>query len=71
MLSGLATGLSWLCFYKALKDGPASVVVPIDKLSVLLTVLFALVFLKEKLSAKSAIGLLLLTAGTLALLIKV
>ena len=71
VLSGLATGLSWLCFYKALKDGPASVVVPIDKLSVLLTVLFALVFLKEKLSAKSAIGLLLLTAGTLALLIKV
>lgn len=70
-LSGLATGLSWLCFYKALQDGPASVVVPIDKLSVLLTVLFALAFLKEKLSVKSAIGLLLLTAGTLALLIKV
>ncbi|MWV47186.1 EamA family transporter [Paenibacillus sp. HJL G12] len=69
-LSGLATGLSWLCFYKALQDGPASVVVPIDKLSVLLTVLFALVFLKEKLSVKSTIGLLLLTAGTLALLIK-
>ncbi|MEC0238259.1 EamA family transporter [Paenibacillus dokdonensis] len=69
-LSGLATGLSWLCFYKALQDGPASVVVPIDKLSVLVTVLFALVFLKEKLSLKSTIGLLLLTIGTLALLLK-
>ncbi|MDR0267174.1 EamA family transporter [Paenibacillus sp.] len=68
-LSGLATGLSWLCFYKALQDGPASVVVPIDKLSVLLTVLFAFVFFKEKLSVKSAFGLLLLTAGTLALLL--
>ncbi|MCJ8014638.1 EamA family transporter [Paenibacillus sp. KQZ6P-2] len=71
VLSGFATGLSWLCFYKALQDGPASVVVPIDKLSVLVTVLFALLFLKEKLSLKSTIGLLLLTVGTLALLIKV
>ncbi|MED5019144.1 EamA family transporter [Paenibacillus chibensis] len=69
-LSGLATGLSWLCFYKALQDGPASVVVPIDKLSVLITVLFAFLFLKEKLSVKSTVGLLLLTAGTLALLVK-
>lgn len=69
ILSGLATGLSWLCFYKALQDGPASVVVPIDKLSVLLTVLFAFVFFKEKLSVKSALGLLLLTAGTLTLLL--
>lgn len=69
-LSGLATGLSWLCFYKALQDGPASVVVPIDKLSILITVLFAFVFLKEKLSLKSTAGLVLLTAGTLLLLLK-
>lgn len=70
ILSGLATGLSWLCFYKALQDGPASVVVPIDKLSILITVLFAFVFLKEKLSLKSTAGLVLLTAGTLLLLLK-
>ncbi len=69
-LSGLATGLSWLCFYKALQDGLTSVVVPIDKLSILITVLFAFVFLKEKLSLKSTAGLVLLTAGTLLLLLK-
>ena len=53
VLSGLATGASWLCFYKALQDGPASLVVPIDKLSILFTVVFAVVFLHEKMSKKS------------------
>ena len=71
VLSGLATGASWLCYYKALQDGLASVVVPIDKLSILVTVGFAYVFLKEKLSKKSVIGLGLIVVGTLALLIKV
>lgn len=69
VLSGLATGASWLCFYKALQDGPASLVVPIDKLSILFTVLFAAAFLHEKMSARSWIGLAMLTAGTLMLLI--
>jgi transporter family protein len=68
-LSGLATGLSWLCFYGALAQGPASVVVPLDKLSILLTVGFGWVFLKEPISAKSGIGLLIVVAGTLILLI--
>lgn len=71
VLSGLATGASWLCYYKALQDGLASVVVPIDKLSILVTVGFAYIFLKEKLSKKSVIGLGLIVVGTLALLIKV
>ncbi|MEG0615809.1 MAG: EamA family transporter [Oscillospiraceae bacterium] len=70
-LSGVATGLSWLCYYKALKDGIASIVVPIDKLSILFTVGFSCVFLKEKLSKKAAVGLVLLTAGTLVLLVKI
>ena len=69
LLSGLATGGSWLCYYQALQQGPASVVVPIDKLSVLFTVLFAAVILKEKLSRTALAGLLLLTAGTLLLLL--
>ena len=69
VLSGLATGASWLCYYKALKDGPASIVVPIDKLSLLVSILFACLVLKEKLTRKSVIGLCLITAGTLALLI--
>ena len=64
-LSGVATGLSWLCYYHALAHGPASVVVPIDKLSVLITVAFASIFMHERLSGKSARGLALLTAGTL------
>ena len=68
-LSGVATGASWLCYYKALKDGPASIVVPIDKLSLLVSILFACLVLKEKLTRKSVIGLCLITAGTLALLI--
>ena len=68
-LSGLATGASWLCYYKALQDGPASVVVPIDKLSILVTIAFSYFALNERLSKKAAAGLLLIVAGTLALLI--
>lgn len=71
ILSGISTGGSWLCYYKALQDGLASIVVPIDKLSILVTVLFAYIFLKEKLSKKSLIGLILIVVGTLVLLIKV
>ena len=63
-LSGLATGGSWLCYYKALQDGLASVVVPIDKLSILAVVLFSRIFLKEKLTAMSSAGLVLIVAGT-------
>lgn len=63
-LSAVATAASWLCFYYALKNGDASVVVPIDKLSILAVVLFSRIFLKEKLTAMSAAGLVLLTAGT-------
>lgn len=70
-LSGIATGASWLCYYKALHDGLASIVVPIDKLSILVTVAFAYIFLNEKLSKKSAAGLILITVGTLSLLIKI
>ena len=69
-LSGLTTGLSWLCYYKALQDGQASVVVPIDKLSILVTVAFSYIVLKEKLTKKSAAGLVMITAGTLMLVIK-
>lgn len=65
-LSGLATGGSWLCYYKALQDGPASVVVPIDKLSILVTVLFSYLVFREKLTKKSALGLAGIVAGTLA-----
>ena len=71
ILSGTATGASWLCYYKALQDGLASIVVPIDKLSILVTILFAYVFLKEKLSKKSIVGLVLIVVGTLILLIKI
>ena len=70
IFSGIATGASWLCYYKALQDGLASIVVPIDKLSILVTVLFAYIFLKEKLSKKSLLGLILIVVGTLLLLIK-
>lgn len=68
-LSGLATGGSWLCYYRALQDGPASLVVPIDKLSILVTVLFSYVVFHEKLSRRSALGLLLLVGGTLVMLL--
>lgn len=69
VMSGLATGGSWLCYYKALQDGPASVVVPIDKLSILVTVSFSYVVFREKLSKKSCIGLAAIVAGTLVMLI--
>ena len=65
ILSGLATGASWLCYYKALQMGSASKVVPIDKLSVVFTLILAFVFLKEDFTYKSAIGSVLITAGTL------
>lgn len=68
-LSGLATGGSWLCYYKALQDGPASVVVPIDKLSILVTVLFSYLVFHEKLTAKSGLGLAGIVAGTLLMLV--
>lgn len=68
-LSGLATGGSWLCYYKALQDGAASVVVPIDKLSIVVTVLFSYIVFKEKLSKKGVVGLLMIVAGTLIMLI--
>lgn len=71
ILSGFATGGSWLCYYKALQDGLASIVVPIDKLSILVTVGFAYIFLKEKISKKSLFGLSLIVIGTLVLLIKI
>ncbi len=70
-LSGLATGGSWLCYYKALQDGLASVVVPIDKLSILITVAFSFFVFKEKLTKKSAIGLALIVVGTLTMIIKI
>ena len=68
-LSGLVTGGSWLCYYRALQDGPASLVVPIDKLSILVTVLFSYVVFHEKLSRRSALGLVLLVGGTLVMLL--
>ena len=68
-LSGLATGGSWLCYYKALQDGPASVVAPIDKLSILVTVLFSRLVFREKLSKKAGVGLALVTGGTLLMLL--
>ncbi|MCM8900658.1 EamA family transporter [Caldicoprobacter algeriensis] len=68
-LSGITTGLSWLCYYKALQDGEASIVVPIDKLSIVITVTFSYFFLKEKLTTKSLLGLILIVAGTMALLL--
>ena len=69
VLSGLATGASWLCFFKALQDGPASFVVPIDKLSVVITLVLAFVFLHEQFTTKSLIGCILIGAGTLLLVL--
>ena len=66
-LSGLATGATWLCYYRALKEGPASVVAPVDKLSVLVTVVFSYFVFGEKLKKKATVGLVLLTAGTIAM----
>ena len=67
ILSGFATGASWLCFYRALQDGPASVVVPIDKLSILVTILFSWIVFREKLSKKACVGLCCIVVGTVAL----
>lgn len=68
-LSGFATGGSWLCYYRALQTGPASVVVPIDKLSILVTIGFSYIVFHEKLSLKSGVGLMLIVVGTFVLLI--
>ena len=68
-LSGLATGASWLCYYRALQDGPASVVVPIDKLSILVTIAFSRLVFRERLSKKAALGLTAIVAGTVVMLI--
>lgn len=69
ILSGLATGISWLCYYKALQIGDASKVVPIDKLSVIITLVLAFVFLHEQFSVKSLIGCILIGAGTLLMVV--
>ena len=69
ILSGLATGASWLCYYKALQMGEASKVVPIDKMSVVITMILAFVFLRESVTAKSLIGAALITVGTLVMVL--
>ena len=69
ILSGLATGASWLCYYKALQMGEASKVVPIDKMSVVLTLILAFVFLHEEFTVKSILGCVLIGAGTLIMVI--
>ena len=69
ILSGLATGASWLCYYKALQMGDASKVVPIDKMSVVLTLILAFVFLHEEFTAKSLVGCILIGVGTLIMVI--
>ena len=68
-LSGITTGLSWLCYYKALQQGQASIVVPIDKLSIVVTIAFSYIFLKEKLSLKAFLGFIMIIVGTLVLLL--
>jgi len=69
ILSGLATGASWLCYYKALQMGEASKVVPVDKLSVVITIVLAFIFLHEQFTVKSIIGCILIAAGTLIMVI--
>lgn len=69
-LSGLATGASWLCYYRALQEGPASAVVPIDKLSILVTIAFSRIVFHERLTKKAALGAAILTAGTVLLAVK-
>lgn len=69
ILSGLATGASWLCYYRALQIGEASKVVPLDKLSVVITLVLAFVFLHEEFTAKSLVGSILITAGTLIMVL--
>ncbi len=66
-LSGIATGASWLCYYRALQEGPASVVVPIDKLSILITIAFSWLVFHEKLTSKALVGLLMIVVGTISL----
>lgn len=67
-LSGIATGISWLCYYRALQEGKASVIVPIDKLSIVISIAFSRIFLKERLSGKAFAGLMLIILGTMLLL---
>lgn len=69
VLSGLATGISWLCYYKALQNAPASKVAPVDKFSLVITMILSFVVLKEQLSVKDIIGALLITAGTLVIIL--
>ena len=69
ILSGIATGLSWLCYYRALQDGPISVVLPIDKLSILISIAFAYITFKERLTRKSGLGLAMIVAGTLGMVV--
>lgn len=69
ILSGFATGGSWLCYYRALQTGPASVVVPVDKLSIVVTIVFSYIVFQEKLSRKGLLGLIMIVAGTLLLVI--
>ena len=68
-LSGIATGLSWLCYYRALQDGPISVVLPIDKLSILISIAFAYIIFKERLTRRSGLGLAMIVAGTLGMVV--
>ena len=68
-LSGIATGASWMCYYKALQDGPASIVVPIDKLSIIVTIIFSYIVFHEKLRTKSCIGLCAIIIGTLGMIL--
>ena len=70
ILSGLATGASWLCYYKALQLGEVSKVVPIDKLSLVITIILAFIFLHEEINAKSVIGCVLIGIGTLIMVVK-
>ena len=70
ILSGFTTGFSWLFYYKALQDGEASIVVPIDKLSIVITIFFSYFVLKEKLNKKSLLGLICIVIGTILLLVK-
>lgn len=68
ILSGLATGASWLCYYKALQIGEASKVIPIDKMSVILTLILAFIFLHEQFTAKTLVGIIFLTTGTILMI---
>ena len=69
ILSGLATGASWLCYYRALQTGPASLIGPIDKLSIVVSIIFSYIVFKEKLSKKALFGLLCIVGGTLVMLV--